>query len=208
MEDADLPTEIPFTPVRSSSENSGLVSSYSEAASSNTGAPGANDSIASGLVPPSPQRSFQGTQPPSVTSSPVSVSKSNAKSSSPDARTTTPLLPKASSKAPMQPDLQTPTFNDPDVEVADLLGDYSNAPEANQFSSAAPEPRVLYTSEDEETDPTSSVTADYPASGRNDATSTFGKVILPLKVRHDSNYYFTHHAQQQHNQTNFALFIL
>jgi len=183
MEDADLPTEIPFTPVRSSSENSGLVSSYSEAASSNTGAPGANDSIASGLVPPSPQRSFQGTQPPSVTSSPVSVSKSNAKSSSPDARTTTPLLPKASSKAPMQPDLQTPTFNDPDVEVADLLGDYSNAPEANQFSSAAPEPRVLYTSEDEETDPTSSVTADYPASGRNDATSTFGKVILPLKEK-------------------------
>jgi len=177
-------TEIPFTPVRSCSENSGLVSSYSEAASSNTGAPGANESIASDLVPPSPQRSFQGNLPPSVTSSPISVAQSNTKSkmSPPDMRNQTPLPPDSSSKMPMQPDLQTPTFNDADVEVADLLGDYSNAPEAPQFSSV-PEPRVLYTSEDEETDPTSSITADYPAHGRNDATSTFGKVIQPLKEK-------------------------
>ena len=87
----------------------------------------------------------------------------------------------------MQPDLSTPNFNDAaDVEVADLLGDYNNALEAPHFSST-PEPRVLYSSEDEETDPTSSVTADYPAAyGRNNnsATSTFGKVIQPLKVRY------------------------
>jgi hypothetical protein len=87
----------------------------------------------------------------------------------------------------MQPDLQTPTFNEADVEVADLLGDYSNAPpdRRHHFSSSTPQPRILYTSDDEETDPTSSITADYPTYGRHNATSTFGKVIQPLKVRHD-----------------------
>lgn len=183
MEDADVSREIPITPVRSSSENSGLVSNYSEAASSVTG-PNANDSVASGMIPPSPQRSYQGTTlPPSVTSSPVSVARSAAKLSPPDIRNKTPLPP-SNSKPPLPPDLQTPTFNDADVEVADLLGNYSNAP---NFSNT-PEPRVLYTSDDEETDPTSSITADYPAYGRNNnnVTSTFGKVIQPLKVRqHD-----------------------
>ncbi|CAJ1954322.1 unnamed protein product [Cylindrotheca closterium] len=193
MEDADLSREIPVTPVRSSSDNSGLASNYSETASSSvTGPHGANDSIASGIVPPSPQRSYQGTLPPSVTSSPVSVARSTAntaKMSPPDGRNKTPLLPKSGSKVPMQPDLQTPTFNDADVEVADLLGDYSNAPSnhRHQHYSSTPEPRVLYTSDDEETDPTSSITADYPAYARNNATSTFGKVIQPLKDKMNSS---------------------
>lgn len=186
MEDADLSREIPVTPVRSSSENSGVASSYSDATSSIAAPPGANDSIASGLVPPSPQRSYQG-HPPSVSSSPVSVARStnnnnNGRMSPPDIRNTTPMMPKSGSKVPMQPDLQTPTFNE-DVEVADLLGDYSHGP--RNFSHT-PRPRVLYTSDDEETDPTSSLN-DYPAYGRNGATSTFGKVIQPLKVRHDSD---------------------
>lgn len=183
MEDADVSREIPITPVRSSSENSGLVSNYSEAASSVTG-PNANDSIASGMIPPSPQRSYQGTTlPPSVTSSPISVARSTVKSSPPDIRNKTPLPP-SNSKPPLQPDLQTPTFNDADVEIADLLGDYSNTP---NFLNT-PEPRVLYTSDDEETDPTSSITADYPAYGRNNnnVTSTFGKVIQPLKEKMNS----------------------
>lgn len=190
MVDGDLSREIPVIPVRSSSENSGLTSTYSEAASSVTGPHGANDSIASsGFVPPSPQRSYQGstTLPPSITSSPVSVARSagkSAKLSPPDIRSRTPLIPKSGSKPPMQPDLQRETYNDADVEVADLLGDYSTASEQrpNRYSSSTPRPRVLYTSDDEETDPTSSITADYPSYGRNNATSTFGKVIQRHKV--------------------------
>mmetsp|Transcript_34629 Transcript_34629/g.83954 ORF Transcript_34629/g.83954 Transcript_34629/m.83954 type:complete len:433 (-) Transcript_34629:36-1334(-) len=189
VDDADLSREIPVTPVRSSSENSGLASNYSEAASSVTGPHGANDSIASGIIPPSPQRSFQGTLPPSVTSSPISVARSTSQQmNSPDVRNKTPLPPTSASKVPLQPDLQTlqtPTFNEADVEVADLLGDYSNhnPREPHHYSSNTPEPRVLYLSDDEDTDPTSSITADYPAYGRNNATSTFGKVIQPLKEK-------------------------
>jgi len=219
MEDADLSREIPVTPVRSSSENSGLVSNYSEATggtATTTGPPGnANDSIASSaLVPPSPQRSFTNPLPPSVPSTPEPVSRPDSfklspqvvrtttpllrtttplvrtttplvRTATPLVRTTTPLPPKSHMKDPILPDLQTPQFNDAagPVEEGDLLGNYA-LEEPPQFSVETPEPRVLlYPLSDEETDPTSSITADFPTHARNDATSTFGKAIQPLKEK-------------------------
>lgn len=190
MEHAELPREIPITPVRSSSENSGLVSNYSEATGGTATTSGpignANESIASSaLVPPSPQRSFTNPQPPSVTSSPEAISGPNSSQLSPhDACTSTPLPPKPQTNEPILPDLQTPQFNDAGpVKEGDLLGNYAQK-EPPQFSVETPEPRVLYpSSDDEETDPTSSVTADLPTHARNVATSTFGKVIQPLKEK-------------------------
>lgn len=189
MEHADLPIEIPFTPVRSSSENSGLVSNYSETTGATTTTSGtlgnANESIASSvLVPPSPQRSFTNPLPPSVTSSPEPISGPNSSQLSPqDVPTTTPLPPKSQINGPIPPDLQTPQFNDAPVKEGDLLGNYAQK-EPPQFSVETPEPRVLYpSSDDEETDPTASITIDLPTNAKNDATSTFGKVIQPLKVR-------------------------
>lgn len=170
MEDADVSAEIPFTPVRSISDNSGVVSSYSEASVPNDG------SVVSGVgstkIPASPQRSYQ----TSATSSPSSVNRSVANLSPAPTRTPATALP-------MQPELQTPQFGDP--RVGDLLGDYSEQQPHFTPQPRQAEPRVLYASDDEDTDPTSSMTAtgsEHPAYTRKDATSTFGRVIQPIKV--------------------------
>jgi hypothetical protein len=176
MADADVSREIPFTPVRSSSDNSGLVSNYSEASVPNESSVASG--VASGNVPPSPQRSYQNSAP----SSPSSVNRSVANLSPVPVRTPAQATPM---HTPMQPDLQSPVpvFGEP--QVGDLLGDYSEQRPHFTPQPRQGEPRVLYTSDDEDTDPTSSMTAngsDYPAYTRNDATSTFGRVIQPFKV--------------------------
>jgi hypothetical protein len=170
MVDADVSREIPFTPVRSSSDTSGLASSYSEASVPNDSSVASG--VASGKVPPSPQRSYQN----SASSSPSSVNRSVANLSPAPVRT-------PAKATPMQPDLQSPQFGEP--QVGDLLGDYSEQRPHFTPQPRQGKPRVLYASDDEDTDPTSSTTvngSDYPAYTRSDATSTFGRVIQPFKV--------------------------
>eukprot|EP00980_Cylindrotheca_fusiformis_P004465 scaffold953_cov141-Cylindrotheca_fusiformis.AAC.9 len=178
MEDADVSGEVPFTPVRSSSDTSGITSNASVANDASV-----VSGVASTQVPPSPQRSYQ----TSATSSPSSVNRS-VTNSSPVPATRTPVQRTPASVPPMQPDLQTPLFGG--VEVGDLLGDYSEQqqPQAHHYAPQTrhTEPRVLYDSDDEDTDPTSSLTAtgsEHPAYTRHDATSTFGKVVQPFKHR-------------------------
>lgn len=192
MEDADVSKEVPFTPVRSSSENSGIVSTYSDAS-----VPPNDGSVASGVnsgvVPPSPQRSYQN----SVHSSPASVNKSAMNLSPAPVRT-----PMQSTPLPVQPELHTPhltstrvqmttPFTEP--EVGDLLGDYSEPPRFTPQPRHQSEPRILYSNEDDEdngTDRTSSITAagsEQVGYLRKDATSTFGKVVQPLKQRMNAN---------------------
>jgi hypothetical protein len=173
--DAHVSREIPLTPVRSSSDNSGLVSNYSEASVPNDSSVASG--VAPGTVPPSPQRSYQN----SANSSPSSVNRSVANLSPVPVRTPVRMPSQAT---PMQPELQSPQPQFGGPQVGDLLGDYSEQRPHFSPQPTQGEPRVLYTSDDEDTDPTSANGSDYPAFSytRNDPTSTFGRVIQPFKV--------------------------
>jgi hypothetical protein len=193
--DASIDIALPITPVRSTSESSAAALSFSDQSTVQNESSGSVMSGSTMGVPQSPQRSLQS----SVAESPSSVIKSSANLS--------PVLmktPAQQAQVPLQPELATSTFQ-PDLstqqqfgapEVGDLLGvqnldftnqgvlrrrqHYNNTPEASSQTN----PNAFYASDDEETDPSSSVTPgnENQAYTRKDATSTFGKVIQPIKV--------------------------
>jgi len=208
MDNADSSKDIPLpiTPVRSSSITSAGALSYSD--QSSVAVPKDGSSVVSGqstqgsaMVPQSPQTSLQNNT--SVANSPVSVNRSTTAADYSPVPMRTPQAP------PLQPELtgtpqhlqfpaelSTPQFtpnpqtNTPQqqfYEVGDLLGELTPSTaqqrQRSYDNNHTPAGRVLYVSDDEETDPSSSVTPANEQQGytRSDATSTFGKVIQPLK---------------------------
>ena len=191
MEEPETNSEIPLTPVRSS----GLDSNFSEHSSSVVPNDGTANSVSSASAyssshaPLSPQRSIA----KSVSSSPASASVHTRES----AHTREPINTQADESLQI-PSLQTPAQTD-QAGFADLFNefDYQATTESsearNPFDYQDPTlepqtesdlPNPFVSEEDEQTDPSSSVTPNEnnPAYTRNDATSTFGRVIQPLKV--------------------------